>query len=94
MIKSSKTNKTQKLTAEELEEFKEVYESYQKAIFDLGLISIELDGLKEKLDELNGERLDLIDQVKELSTKQQEISNALGEKYGDKQVDLETGELK
>lgn len=94
MIKSSKASKTQKLTAEELQEFKEVYESYQKAIFDLGLISIELDSLKEKLDELNGERLDLIDQVKELSTKQQEISNALGEKYGDKQVDLETGELK
>ena len=36
----------------------------------------------------------LLNKLAELSTAKQEISNKLGEKYGEKQVDLETGELK
>jgi predicted transcriptional regulator len=94
MIKSSKTSKAQQLTPEELQEFKETYESYQKAVFDLGLLTVEIDDAKQKLDDLNGEKIDLTQHLKELAVKQQEISNALGEKYGDKQVDLETGNLK
>jgi predicted transcriptional regulator len=94
MIKSSKTSKAQQLTPEELQEFKETYESYQKAVFDLGLLTVEIDDAKQKLDDLNGEKIDLTQHLKELAAKQQEISNALGEKYGDKQVDLETGNLK
>jgi predicted transcriptional regulator len=94
MIKPSKTSKAQQLTPEELQEFKETYEAYQKAVFDLGLLTVEIDDAKQKLDDLNGEKIDLTQHLKELSVKQQEISNALGEKYGDKQVDLETGNLK
>jgi|LauGreDrversion4_2_1035121.scaffolds.fasta_scaffold93336_2 hypothetical protein len=94
MIKQNKNEKATKLTEEELKEFKETYEGYQKAVFDLGVLEVEIDAFKKKLDELSGERIDLLNHINILNTKQQEIGNKLGDKYGLKQVDLETGELK
>ena len=84
----------EKLTKEELQEFKEINAAYQQAIFDLGVVSINLNEVEQKLNDLKGEKIDLINHVKVIVEKQQEMSIKLGEKYGDKQVDLETGELK
>jgi hypothetical protein len=84
----------EKLTKEELKEFKEINAAYQQAIFDLGIVSINLSEIEQKLNDLKGEKIDLINQVKVVTEKQQEMGVKLGEKYGDKQVDLETGELK
>jgi len=83
-----------KLTKDELQEFKEVNADYQKAVFDLGILEIDITNAKQTLDNLNGSKIDLIDHLQQVTTKQQEMSVKLGEKYGDKQVDLETGELK
>lgn len=98
MIKQTKTMKPsetlQKLTSEELKEFRETYEAYQKAVFDLGALDIDINKLKTKLDDLNGEKIDLLNHINVLDEKQQNIANTLGNKYGFKQVDLETGELK
>lgn len=94
MIKQDKNEKVAKLTTEELKEFRDTYEGYQKAVFDLGMLEIEIDTFKKRLDELAGERIDLLNHISVLATKQQEIGNKLGDKYGIKQVDLETGELK
>ena len=94
MIKQNKNEKATKLTPEELKDFRETYEGYQKAVFDLGTLEIEIDAFKKRLDELSGERIDLLNHISVLSQKQQELSNQLGDKYGIKQVDLETGELK
>jgi hypothetical protein len=84
----------EKLTKEELQEFKEINAAYQQAIFDLGVVSINLNEVEQKLNDLKGEKIDLINHVKVIVEKQQEMGIKLGEKYGDKQVDLETGELK
>jgi len=94
MIKKDKQASTPNLTPEELTEFKQTYEGYQKAIYDLGLLEVDINKTKQKLDELNNERADLLSHIGAIAAKQQEISNKLGDKYGDKQVDLETGELK
>lgn len=83
-----------KLTKDELQEFKEINTAYQKAVFDLGILEIDIANAKQTLDNLNGSKIDLIDHIRQVTTKQQEMSVKLGEKYGDKQVDLETGELK
>ena len=83
-----------KLTKEELQEFKEINTSYQQAIFDLGVLSLNLNDVEQKLNDLKGEKIDLLNHVKTVTERQQEMSVKLGEKYGDKQVDLETGELK
>lgn len=94
MIKQNKNEKATKLTTEELKEFRETYEGYQKAIFDLGTLDVEIEAFKKRLDEITGERIDLLNHISVLAAKQQEIGNKLGDKYGVRQVDLETGELK
>ena len=48
----------------------------------------------QKIDELNGNRIDLISYIQEVNEKRLVLTAKLGEKYGDRQVDLETGELK
>ena len=92
MVKQSKNG--QKLTPEELQEFKDVYEGYQKAVYDLGSLDLELSKVKKRLDELNVEKIDLLSHIDVLNEQQVSIANKLGDKYGMKQVDLETGELK
>lgn len=82
------------LTVEELAEFKSVHEGYQKALFDLGIVTLTIEETKKKLDELNGNKIDLIDHINETNEKRLALTAKLGDKYGDKQVDLETGELK
>jgi hypothetical protein len=91
-----KINKTpmEKLTSEELQGFKDINIKYQQFIFDLGILEVNIHEIKNQLDELNAERTNLLFDIKSIITKQQELSNKLGEKYGNKQVDLETGELK
>jgi predicted nucleic acid-binding Zn-ribbon protein len=83
-----------KLTKEELQEFKEINTAYQQAIFDLGILSVAFNETEQKLNDLKGEKIDLVNHIKTVTERQQELSVKLGEKYGDKQVDLETGELK
>ena len=82
------------LTVEELAEFKSTHEGYQKALFDLGIVTLNIEEAKKKLDELNGDRIDIISYIQEVNEKRLALTAKLGDKYGDKQVDLETGKLK
>jgi hypothetical protein len=96
MIKKTKTNTetTQALTPEELTEFRKVHEELSQYVTDLGWLEINYASVKEQLDTLAGTRIDLLDKIKEFNGKKLELGTKLGDKYGDKQVDLETGELK
>ena len=82
------------LTVEELAEFKSIHEVYQKAVFDLGILTLDIEETRKKLDELNGHKIDLTDHINETNEKRLVLTAKLGDKYGDRQVDLETGELK
>ena len=94
MIKQMKNEKiNQKLTPEELTEFREIYETYQKAVFELGTLSIDIDNIVKQLDTLTSEKTNLLNHINVLIEKQTAIGNKLGDKYGYKQVDLETGEF-
>ena len=88
------TQSTDQLTVEELADFKSVHEGYQKALFDLGIVTITIEETRKKLDELNGNKIDLIDHISEINEKRLVLTAKLGDKYGDRQVDLETGVLK
>lgn len=82
-----------KLTPEELQEFKDIQMAYQKALIDLGSLDYSIHVAEAQLDELKGEKLSTLAHIRTITAQQQEISRKLGDKYGDKQVDLETGEL-
>jgi hypothetical protein len=96
MIKQTKpkSGESQTLTPEELKEFKDAYNNYQKAVYDLGVLDLEISKAKKKLDELTGEKIDLINHIGVIEEQQQTLANQLGDKYGMKTVDLETGELR
>ena len=80
------TENSTHLTSEELQEFKNIYQEYQTAVFNLGLLSLDLENLSK-------EKTRLSDLVYEVNEKRLEIVRKLGDKYGDKQVNLETGAL-
>jgi len=85
---------TEKLTEEELKEFKEANNFLNQAATELGLLEMEYFSTQEYLNTLTEIKTTLLSKVKELNTKKQELNAKLGGKYGDKQVDLGTGELK
>jgi hypothetical protein len=91
--KPVKVIETPQLTAEELNEFKQNYTAYQQAIVDLGMLEININETEHNLDSLNDEKHTLLSHIKALTTQKQEISAKLGDKYGNRQVDLETGNL-
>jgi hypothetical protein len=96
MLKRNIEEQTQsidQLTVEELVEFKSVHEDYQKALFDLGIVVLNIEEAKNKLDEINRNKIDLLNFIKEINEKRLALTDKLCDKYGDRQVDLETGKL-
>ena len=84
MIKQTE-NQTH-LTPEELQEFRDIYQEYQTALFNVGLITLDLENLTK-------EKNRLAEQAFKVNEQRLELVKNLGDKYGDKQVNLETGEL-
>lgn len=84
----------EKLTEEEFTEFKQNYLDYEQAVFSLGNLELTQNNLNEQLKIVGNNKNVVLGKLKELIVKRDEINNKLGEKYGNKQVDLETGELK
>ena len=74
------------LTPEELQEFKNIHQEYQNALFNVGLITVDLENLTK-------EKNRLVEEIIKINDKRLEIVKKLGDKYGDKQVNLETGAL-
>jgi hypothetical protein len=84
MIKQTE-NQTH-LTPEELQQFRDIHQEYQTLLFNVGLISLDLENLIK-------EKNRIVEQVLKINEDRLEIVRKLGDKYGDKQVNLETGEL-
>jgi|694.fasta_scaffold120328_2 hypothetical protein len=84
MIKQTE-NQTH-LTPEELQKFRDIHQEYQTALFNVGLITLDLENLTKEKDRLT-------EHAFKVNEQRLEIVKNLGDKYGDKQVNLETGEL-
>jgi hypothetical protein len=93
MIKTPE-NQQNKLTPEELVQFRDIHKEYDQLIFDLGLLEIDYDFTQEKLNTLDKNKKDILSNLKSVNEKRMALNVELSTKYGDKQVDLETGDLK
>lgn len=80
------TTETQILTPEEFKEFKDTHIEYQTLLVNLGLITLDLESLKQEKSKL----LNLFDTFK---IKREEISKNLFKKYGNIEIDMETGKI-
>jgi hypothetical protein len=74
------------ITSEELTNLKRIQEEYQTLIFMLGTVSSELILLNVEKDKIT-------DTLKQFNTSKNEFFKQLGDKYGNQQIDLETGNL-
>lgn len=85
--------KPNKLSSEELEEFQKLIQEYQKGVFDLGNLEVDLDILHKQVTKIKENKENLLSHLINISQKQQEFRIRLGEKYGDAEVNIATGEL-
>lgn len=77
---------SKKLTAEELNELKEIQMTQEGIISSLGQIETQKQILKNKKD-------NILNQFSTLQEKQSEVAKNLQEKYGDGNINIETGEF-
>ena len=75
-----------KVTQEELEKLKEIQNENDSSVIELGRISYQMAILKERKKQIE-------QNIFALQVKESEFSNQLVEKYGNINVDLETGTI-
>jgi hypothetical protein len=78
---------TKKLTEEELNEVKQIRQDYTNLVYALG--EVELQQIS-----INKEKQRLLEVQSSLLEKEVQIANKLQEKYGQGNLDIETGEIK
>jgi len=75
-----------KLTEEELENLKSINSQYREAIETLGNIQLQRLNLSKREDIIKG-------QIDEMQILEQTLSKTLSEKYGDGEINIQTGEI-
>ena len=82
---TQKTNAV-KLTEDEMKELTDIRTSYQNMTSVIGDIEVNIESLKSRKEEL-------MNKVKKLSEKQNDINRKLENKYGKGNISLDTGEF-
>ena len=82
-----------KLTTEELQQIKELQSQYNKFIFELGSLEAQLQNLLANKDIVETEKNNTLEDIKKLGEREKELINTLQEKYGNGNIDIETGEI-
>ena len=78
--------KTQKLTSEELEKLKNFQTQNNQITNSLGQIEIQKQVLESQ-------KIDILQQLSKFQEESSELSKELQEKYGNGNIDIETGEF-
>lgn len=80
-----------KFTSEELEQVKKVRDTANVMIYQFGEIDLELNLLRERIEELENLRTKLRDDYRNLRTDERTLVETLNTKYGAGQLDIESG---
>lgn len=81
------------LEKEELKKLQDQQNLYSKYIFELGNIELAIENLKNNLKEIEEQKLFLLNDIRSIKDKAEEFQNELVNKYGNIDVNLETGEF-
>lgn len=82
-----------KLTPEDLEQVTRFAQNYQQTIYEIGVIEQTVNKLNEEIKKLNNEKQQLFNDLIILETKENELSSTLREKYGEGNINPQTGEI-
>ena len=82
-----------KLQEEELQTLKEIQTKNNEIIVNLGTLDLDIDALTTNLESLKERRKNLRNDFKDLKAKHAKVGQDLTEKYGEGNIELETGEF-
>lgn len=85
---------SQKLTNEEITQLKTLQSDYAKLIAQLGQVEISVLVLEKQIEQIKQTQKDpLYIRLGEIQQQEADVAKQLTEKYGDGQINLETGEI-
>jgi chromosome segregation ATPase len=80
-----------KLTPEEISSISDLQKEYNTKIFELGSIEAQLSLIQSQTKALDAEKNSILDNLNKIGEKEKELVDALQEKYGTGEIDLENG---
>ena len=82
-----------KLTTEELESIKQLQSKYNQTIFEIGAAEAQRLVFEEQSTKLAEAKRGLLSDLKTIEQKETELIKSLQEKYGEGNINPETGEI-
>jgi hypothetical protein len=83
----------EKLTQEELQSIKDLQARYNQTAFEIGNLEIQLSTYKKYVVSLEEEKANLLKDITSIEEKEKELTNQLVSKYGNGNINSETGEI-
>jgi flagellar biosynthesis chaperone FliJ len=81
------------LTTEELQQIKDLQSKYNQTIFEIGASEAQLIAFQQGIDKLQKAKEGLLSDLTTIEQKESELVKSLQEKYGQGEIDIETGEI-
>ena len=81
------------LTPEELQQIKDLQSKYNQAIFEIGASEAQLIAFQQGIEKLQQAKKDLVSNLTTIEQKESELVKSLQEKYGQGNINPETGEI-
>ena len=81
------------LTPEELQSIKDLQSKYNQTIFEIGAAEAQLIVFQQHIDKLQEAKKGLVSDLTTIEKKESELVASLQEKYGQGNINIETGEI-
>jgi len=81
------------LTPEELQSIKDLQSKYNQTIFEIGAAEAQLIAFRQGIDKLEKAKEGLVSDLTTIEQKETELTKSLQEKYGEGNINAETGEV-
>jgi len=81
------------LTQEEIQQIKELQTKYNQTILEIGASEAQLIIFQENIEKLTEAKKGLVSDLKTIEQKESELVKSLQEKYGQGNINIETGEI-
>jgi hypothetical protein len=81
------------LTPEELQQIKELQSKYNQTIFEVGASEAQIIAFQQGIENLQKAKSGLVSDLKTIEQKESELVKSLQEKYGQGNINPETGEI-
>ena len=86
-------SENKQLSPEEVKSIKDLQTKYNKTILELGSIESQIISLNKQVEIFEEEKSNIVSDLDKISEIEKELINALQEKYGTGNINIETGEI-